>query len=76
MTTNTETAFLVTTCPNHGVKVTGDLASQAVYTDVARACRHENHFDPVGHIIDHLGDPSDCWECCPDMRIADTGEIG
>jgi hypothetical protein len=32
-------------------------------------------FDPRGHALDHAVAGDDCWACCPNMRIADRGEV-
>ncbi len=66
-------SLLVTTCPVHGTTATGDLISQAVYRDVAHNCHHEMQFDPEP-AGDHIF-PEICWSCCPEMRVADAGEV-
>jgi hypothetical protein len=71
----TATDLLVTDCPDHGVKVTTDLTSQAVYSGLAYSCSHEMEFDPKGHALDHAVAGDDCWACCPKMRSADRGEV-
>jgi hypothetical protein len=63
--------YVVTDCPDHGVKVTSDFASFRVYVDAAREC------DPrtVDHTRAHgrLAPGVSCWECCPKMVIDPYG---
>lgn len=59
--------FLVTTCPDHGVKVAGDLASAQHYRSLARGCHTLR--ESVFHQTDHRIHGEDCWSCCEKMEV-------
>lgn len=66
MTTNQSDDLVVTACPTHGLKVTGDAASHRAYVVIARG-----HLEAgAGHDDEGL----ECWVCCPDMVIDPDGK--
>lgn len=71
MTNTTETEFLVTSCPNHGVRVTSDFYSALVYVEAALVCL-TMLLNTDDHALTHL-DQTDCWVCCDQMVIDPHG---
>lgn len=80
MTNHTETSFLVTSCPDHGTKETGDLASARVYVEAAANDTFYARGGFMGttpetariaHDAYHA-DGSDCWCCCDNMVVDPT----
>lgn len=65
---NTDTEYVVTECPNHGVKVCGDIASMQVYVQAANAC-----ITAPPHLDEHRYNGEDCWICCPAMIVDPHG---
>ena len=64
------TDFVITECPDHGVKVCSDRASFVHYVAVVReGCRAGS----VDHLIAHIADGTDCWTCCGRMVIDPYG---
>lgn len=62
--------YVITDCPDHGVKVCSDRASFVHYVAVVRnGCRPGS----VDHMIAHVADGTDCWTCCTDMVIDPHG---
>ena len=57
--------LVVTTCPDHGVKVTTDAESHRRYVANAHACREAGPHDD--------GPGLSCWVCCDDMVIDPAG---
>lgn len=71
MTTNTEASFLITACPAHGTKETGDRASFVSYVELALQTQHM-------HILGHqeILDPGvSSWVCCDQMVVDPFGEL-
>lgn len=76
MTTETATAFIVTSCPDHGTVEAPDLESALAYIGYACTC----YYWPVGfertHALEHAEDGTDCWVCCDNMVIDPNGLEG
>lgn len=61
----TDDDLVVTSCVDHGVKVTNDMPSFLRYVDLALEHRRAG---------DHDDDPGlECWVCCPAMVIDPAG---
>lgn len=72
----TKSEYVITDCPDHGVKVVEDWHSFRVYVELARACEDDrfNQYD-VEHTVWHAASGHECWVCCDMMRI-NPHEIG
>ena len=57
--------LIVTTCPDHGVKVAGDFRSFCVYVSIALQHAAAGPHDD--------GPGLECWVCCDDMVIDPAG---
>lgn len=81
MTTTTNTEYLITSCPNHGEKVVGNLASLAAYVAVAREDDRGWLWDNGTQTVTRLAHAADFdaangtdpWRCCWHMVIDPEG---
>lgn len=69
MTDTTVSEFVITECPDHGVKVCSDRASAIRYVSLARACWDDGSTDAHGHYMAHIAWGHDCWVCCDKCTI-------
>jgi hypothetical protein len=81
-TTENTTEYLVTSCPDHGVKVCSDRASFIAYVEMSLACDHGYRWSADGSINSlshhdhfHAETGTDCWRCCGQMVIDPYGEL-
>lgn len=63
--------FIVTECPDHGIKECADRPSFANYVTVARQCH--NVADDLHREIAHPAGIS-CWSCC-DKMVVDPDDV-
>ena len=73
--TTMDITYLVSDCAAHGTKETADAQSAVIYQGFARDCMEDRICDPHNHNVAHAREATDCWMCCPNMRIASPGEI-
>ena len=80
MTQTPSTEYLVTACPEHGVKCVSNRASFIAYVEAARACDGGYYWNADGsmtsmHFHDawHRQSGHDCWRCCSEMVIDPYG---
>lgn len=86
MTETTAPEFIVTECPDHGVKVTADYASFVQYVSLALGCDAERRGDLVvfgiaanpgtvtrAHADWHEAEGTSCWSCCNRMTVDPHG---
>lgn len=74
--TDVALAYVVTTCPRHGEKVTGDLASQKAHIGAVLDCAESRVLDRAAHDLDHALCLESCWVCCDQMTLGWIGQIG